>query len=115
MATLLLAWLISAVSILIVGHIIPGFEVQSFGSALIAAVVIGLINGTIGLFLKIITIPLSILTFGIFFLVINALMLMFASSLLSGFTVSGFWAAFFGAIVLAIVNMLIRGLIGSSE
>lgn len=115
MATLLLSWIISAVSILIVGHIIPGFDVQSFGSALIAAVVIGLINGTIGLFLKIITIPLSILTFGIFFLVINALMLMFASSLLSGFTVSGFWAAFFGAIVLAIVNMLIRSLIASSE
>ncbi len=115
MATLLLSWIISAVSILIVGHIIPGFDVQSFGSALIAAVVIGLINGTIGLFLKIITIPLSILTFGIFFLVINALMLMFASSLLSGFTVSGFWAAFFGAIVLAIVNMLIRSLIGASQ
>lgn len=115
MATLLLSWIISAVSILIVGHIIPGFDVQSFGSALIAAVVIGLINGTIGLFLKIITIPISILTFGIFFLVINALMLMFASSLLSGFSVSGFWAAFFGAIVLAIVNMLIRSLIGSSK
>ena len=113
MGTLILAWIISAISILIVGHIIPGFEVQSFWSALIAAVVIGLINGTIGLFLKIITIPLSILTFGIFFLVINALMLMFASSLLSGFTVSGFWAAFFGAIVLAIVNMLIRGLVGA--
>ena len=115
MLTLLLSWIISAVSILIVGHIIPGFDVQSFGSALIAAVVIGLINATIGLFLKIITIPLSILTFGIFLLVINALMLMFASSLLSGFTVSSFWAAFFGAIVLAVVNMLIRGFIGTSE
>ena len=115
MATLLLSWIISAVSILIVGHIIPGFEVLSFGSALIAAVVIGLINATVGLFLKIITFPLSILTFGIFLLVINALMLMFASSLLSGFTVTGFWAAFFGAIVLAIVNMLFRSLVGGRE
>ena len=115
MLAIILSWIISAVSILIVGHIIPGFDVQSFGSALIAAVVIGLINATIGLFLKIITIPLSILTFGIFLIVINALMLMFASSLLSGFTVSSFWAAFFGAIVLAIVNMLIRGLIGARE
>jgi len=115
MGTLIIAWLISAVSILIVGQIIPGFEVQSFGSALIAAVVIGLINATVGLFLKIITIPISILTFGIFLLVINALMLMFASSLLSGFTVTGFWAAFFGAIVLAIVNMLFRSLIGGRE
>jgi putative membrane protein len=93
--------------------IVPGFEVESFGSALIAAVVIGLINATVGLFLKIITIPISILTFGIFLLVINALMLMFASSLLSGFTVTGFWAAFFGAIVLALVNMVLRGIIGA--
>lgn len=115
MKILVVAWFISAVSLLIVGHIIPGFEVQSFGSALIAAVIIGLINATIGLFLKIITIPLSILTFGIFLLVINALMLMFASSVLSGFTVSGFWAAFFGAIVLAIVNMIIRGLLGTER
>ncbi|MCK5390885.1 MAG: phage holin family protein [Deltaproteobacteria bacterium] len=115
MKILVVAWLISAVSLLIVGYIIPGFEVQSFGSALIAAVIIGLINATIGLFLKIITIPLSILTFGIFLLVINALMLMFASSVLSGFTVSGFWAAFFGAIVLAIVNMIIRGLLGTEQ
>jgi putative membrane protein len=115
MKILVVAWLISAVSLLIVGHVIPGFEVQSFGSALIAAVIIGLINATIGLFLKIVTIPLSILTFGIFLLVINALMLMFASSILSGFTVTGFWAAFFGAIVLAIVNMIIRGLLGGEQ
>jgi putative membrane protein len=111
MKTLIVTWLISAVSILIVGHIISGFEVQSFGSALIAAVVIGLINATIGLFLKIITFPLSILTFGIFLLVINALMLMFASSLLEGFTVTGFWAAFFGALVLAIINAVLRSLL----
>ena len=114
MAALVLSWIISAISILIVGHVIPGFDVQSFGSALIAAIVIGLINATIGLFLKIITFPLSILTFGIFLLVINALMLMFASSLLEGFTITGFWPAFFGAIVLAIVNMLIRSLVGAA-
>ena len=113
MGLLLISWLISTVSLIIVGMIVPGFEVESFGSALIAAVIIGLINATVGLFLKIITIPISILTFGIFLLVINALMLMFASSLLSGFTVTGFWAAFFGAIVLALVNMVLRGIIGS--
>jgi len=113
MGYLIISWLISAVSLLIVGHIIPGFEVVSFGSALITAIVIGLINATVGFFLKIITFPISILTFGIFLLVINALMLMFASSLLSGFTVTGFWAAFFGAIVLAIINMIIRGITGT--
>ena len=113
MGYLIITWLISAVSLLIVGQIIPGFDVQSFGSALIAAVVIGLINATIGFFLKIITLPLSILTFGIFLLIINALMLMFASSLLQGFTVTGFWPAFFGAIVLAIVNMAFKGILGT--
>ena len=110
---LIISWLVSAVSLLIVGHIIPGFEVVSFGSALIAAVVIGFINATVGFFLKIITLPISILTFGIFLLVINALMLMFASSLLSGFTVTGFWAAFFGAVVLAVVNMIFRSILGT--
>jgi putative membrane protein len=113
MKYLLIQWIISAASLLIVSYIIPGFVVEGIGTALLAAVIIGLINATIGLFLKIITIPLSILTFGIFLLVINALMLMLASSILSpGFHVSGFWAAFFGAAVMAIVSMILRHLLG---
>jgi putative membrane protein len=93
--------------------ILPGFQVDSIGTALFAAVIIGLINATIGLFLKIITIPLSILTFGIFLLVINGLMLMLASSLVSGFNVAGFWTAFFAALILAIVSTLLRSLLGT--
>ena len=73
MKSILITWIISAASLLIVAHILPGFQVDSIGTALFAAVIIGLINATIGLFLKIITIPLSILTFGIFLLVINGL------------------------------------------
>lgn len=111
MLHLILSWFLSALSLVIVAHIIPGFEVKSFGSALIAAIVIGLINATIGLVLKILTIPISILTFGLFLLVINALMLQLASKLVSGFVVSGFWPAFFGAIVLAIVSMVLKGLV----
>ncbi|KAB2832868.1 MAG: phage holin family protein, partial [Candidatus Dadabacteria bacterium] len=76
MKYLLIQWIISTASLLIVSYIIPGFVVEGIGTALLAAVIIGLINATIGLFLKIITLPLSILTFGIFLLVINALMLM---------------------------------------
>lgn len=113
MKYILIQWIISAASLLIVSYIIPGFVVEGIGTALLAAVIIGLINATIGLFLKIITIPLSILTFGIFLLVINALMLMLASSILSpGFHVSGFWTAFFGAAVMAIVSMILRQLLG---
>jgi len=108
---LLLNWLLSAVSLLIVSHLVPGFHVQGFTAALIAALVIGLVNATIGLLLKIITFPLAFLTLGLFWLVINALMLMFASAILSpNFVVSGFWPAFLGAIVLSLVNMLLKAL-----
>jgi putative membrane protein len=111
MLHLIVNWFLSALSLVIVAHIIPGFVVQGFGSALIAAVVIGLVNATIGFVLKILTIPISILTFGLFLLVINALMLMLSSKLVSGFIVNGFWPAFFGAIVLAIVSMVLKGLV----
>jgi putative membrane protein len=113
---LLLNWLLSAISLLIVSHLVPGFHVRGIMAALIAAVVIGLVNATLGLFLKIITFPLSILTLGIFWFVINALMLMFASALLSpDFVVRGFWPAFWGAIVLALINMLLKGLARDAE
>ncbi|HVO25628.1 MAG TPA: phage holin family protein [Candidatus Margulisiibacteriota bacterium] len=111
MLYLLTNWFLSALSIVIVAHLIPGFEVRSFGTALIAAVVIGLINASIGIVVKLLTLPLTILTFGLFLLVINALMLLFASALVPGFIVSGFLPAFFGAIVLSLVNTVLRELV----
>lgn len=105
---ILLNWLLSAVSLLIVAHLVPGFYVRSFGAALLAALVIGLINATLGFFLKIITFPITILTLGIFWIVINALMLEFASWFSPGFNVRSFGAAFIGAIVLSLVNMVLR-------
>ena len=107
---LIIHWILSAISLLLVAHLVPGFHVQSFGTALIAALVIGLVNGTIGLILKILTIPISILTFGLFLLVINALMLEIASALVSGFMVASFGSAFIGAIVLAVLNALLRSI-----
>jgi putative membrane protein len=110
MAHLLLHWLISAVSLVIVAYLFPGIELRGLGSALIAPIVIGLINATIGFILKIVTFPITILSLGIFLLVINALMLQLASYLVPGFFVAGFWSAFFGAIVLSIVSMILRSL-----
>lgn len=107
---LLLNWLLSAIGLLIVSHVIPGFYVRDFTAALIAALVIGLVNATLGLLLKIITLPLTILTLGIFWWVINALMLLFASNFVPGFAVHGFWAAFWGAVVLSLINMLLKAL-----
>jgi len=108
---LILHWVLSALSLMIVAHIVPGFAVKSFGSALLASLVIGLVNATIGLVLKVLTFPLTLLTFGLFLLVINALMIQLSSSMLDGFHVTGFWPAFFGAIVLAIVSSLLRSLV----
>jgi putative membrane protein len=108
---LLLNWLLSAIGLLIVSYIMPGFHVSGFGAALIAALVIGLVNATLGLFLKIVTFPLTILTLGIFWWIINALMLLFASAILRpSFIVSGFLPASLGAIVLSLVNMVLRAL-----
>jgi putative membrane protein len=104
-------WFLSALSIVIVAHVIPGFHVSGFGTALIAAIVIGLVNATIGMFVKLLTLPLTIVTFGLFLLVINACMLKFASALVPGFVVAGFAPAFFGAIVLSIVHTALRNLV----
>ena len=112
---LILHWILSAVALLIVARLIPGFYIRGFGSALIAAVVIGLVNATLGFLLKLISLPLIILTLGIFWFVINALMLMFASAFVPGFIVRGFWPAFWGAIVLSLVNMAFRTLIPRRE
>jgi len=112
----LINWLLSALAVWVVSRLIPGFHVTSVPAALIAALVIGLVNATLGVLLKIVTFPLTILTLGLFWLVINALMLELASWLLSpSFRVDTFAAAFWGAIVLSLVNMLFRWLAGTGR
>jgi putative membrane protein len=107
---------LSALAVWVVSRLIPGFHVSGASAALIAALVIGLVNATLGLVLKVITFPLTILTLGIFWLVINALMLELASAILSpAFRVDNFLAAFWGAIILSLVNMLFRWLAGTSR
>ena len=111
MMILIVNWLLSALSILIVAYLIPGFDVRGFGTALIAAVVIGLINATLGFILRIFTLPITVLTFGLFLLVINAFILRFAAYFVSGFVVRGFLPAFVGGIVLVLVNTVLRHLV----
>ena len=108
---LLLHWILSAIALLVVSDFVPGFHVRGLVPALIAAVVIGLLNATVGLFLKIITFPLSILTLGIFLLVINGVMIMVASAIVPGFHVVGLGPAFWGAVVLALLGILIRAIV----
>jgi len=108
---LLLNWLLSGLAVWIVAHVVPGIYVRNALDALIAALVIGFVNATLGLVLKILTLPLTVATLGLFWFVINALMLKFASALVPGFQVQGFFAAFVGAILLSLVSMVLRWLI----
>jgi putative membrane protein len=113
---LLLSWVLSAVAVWIVAQVVPGISVHGPVAALIAALVIGFINATIGTLLKILTFPLTLLTLGLFWLVINGLMLELASALLSpGFQVHGFFAAFIGAIVLSLVNLMLKAIVLPSK
>lgn len=107
---LIINWILSAIALLIVAYIVPGFYVSSFLAALIAAAVIGIINATVGFFLKVVTFPLTILTLGIFWVVVNALMLELASKFVSGFEIRSFGAAFVAAILLSIINMIFHWL-----
>jgi putative membrane protein len=111
----LLNWVLSALAVWVVARFIHGFHVNGPVAALIAALVIGFVNATLGVFLKIVTFPLTLLTLGIFWLVINAAMIELASAIVPGFHVDTFGAAFWGAIVLSLVNMFFRWLAGTDN
>jgi len=112
MLRLLVNWLLSALALILVANLVPGFRlVGGFKYALIAAAVIGLINATIGAILKIITFPLTVLTLGIFWFVVNAIVLELASFFLRGFEIRSFFAAFIGAIALSFVNLILHLLV----
>jgi len=108
---LLVSWVLSGIAVWIVARVVPGISVSGPLAALIAALAIGFVNATIGLLLKVLTFPLTLVTLGLFWFVINALMLKLASVLVPGFQVHGFLAAFVGAIVLSLVNMMLKWLV----
>lgn len=106
MLGLLLRWIVGAVTLILISRLVPGIELRNFTTALIAVIVIGLLNATLGLLLKVLTFPLSLLTLGLFLLVINAFVLIVASHVVPGFIVASFGSAFVAAIILALVHML---------
>ena len=108
---LLINWLLSALALWIVAQIIPGIVVRSYGTALIATVVIAIVNTIVGWPLRILTIPLTLLTLGLFWLILNAFLLKLASLFVPGFAVQGFLPAFLGSIVLTIVGYLLRHMV----
>jgi putative membrane protein len=109
----LLQWVISGVAIIIAAYLLPGVVVEGFLAALVTALILGLVNAIIRPILIILTLPLNILTLGLFTLVINALMVMLAAAIVPGFAVQGFWWALLFGIVLAIVNSALSPLLAA--
>ncbi len=101
---LIIRLLLNAAALLVVAYVVPGFSVESFWYALIAAVVLGLVNAIIKPILVVLTLPITILTLGLFTLVINALLIWGVAALLDGFAVDGFMAALYGGIILWVIS-----------
>ena len=108
---LILLWVLNAVALLCVAYLMPSIHVASFGSAMLAALLLGLVNAVVRPLLLLLTLPVTLLTLGLFIFVINGLMFWLASSLLEGFAVGGFWPAVFGALVYSIVSWALTSLL----
>jgi len=108
---LLLIWLINALALLALPYVFPWVRVDSFGAALIAALALGLINTLIRPLLILLTLPVTVLTLGLFIFVINGLLFWLVGSFVDGFHVSGFWSGVFGAIVYSLISWLLASLL----
>ena len=108
---LLLRWLLSALALMGIAYYLPGIGVANFYTALIAALVLGLVNALIRPIILVLTLPVNILTLGLFTLVVNALMFLLVATVVKGFTVAGFWPAFWGALIMTLVGWVVSGLL----
>jgi len=108
---LLLVWLINAAALLGVSYLMPSIQVASFGAALVAALVLGLINAAIRPLLVLLTLPVTVITLGLFIFVINGLMFWMASAVLDGFKVADLWSGILGAIVYSVISWLLSALV----
>lgn len=104
--SILISWLITTIAILVAAHIIPGIKVDSLGGALVGAAILGILNVVLKPIFVILTLPITLITLGLFLFVINALVFWLAGSLLSGFHVQSFWSALLGSLVVSIVSYL---------
>ena len=111
MVRILIGWLLNAIALLAVAYLMPSIQVASIGSALIAALVLGLANTLVRPVLVILTLPVTLLTLGLFLLVINGLLFWAVGSFLEGFSVGGFWPGFFGAILYSLISWLLTALL----
>ncbi len=108
MAPLLLHLLVTAALLLVVARVVKGITIDGFGTALLAALAFGFVNACVRPLMILLTLPLTILTFGLFLFVINALLFWAAASVLDGFYVSGFWAALLGSIIYSVIMLVVN-------
>jgi putative membrane protein len=108
---LLIVWLINTIALILVAYLLPGVNVADFTSALVAALVLGLVNTVIRPILVLLTLPVTILTLGLFIFVINGLLFWFVGSFIQGFQVAGFWWGVLGAIVYSLISWLLTALV----
>jgi putative membrane protein len=111
MVRILVGWLLNALALLAVAYLLPSIHVASIGSALIAALVLGLVNSVIRPVLVLLTLPVTLLTLGLFLLVINGLLFWAVGNMLAGFSVGGFWSGFFGALLYSLISWALSGLL----
>ena len=111
MMNLLIAWLVNTVSLIAVAYLMPSIKVDTFVTALIAALVLGLVNAIIRPVLVLLTLPVTLLTLGLFIFVINGLLFWAVGSFVKGFVVDGFWAGFLGAIVYSLISWVLSALL----
>lgn len=107
MTRLLIVWILNAVALMAVAYLMPSIKVTSFVSALFAAFALGLVNTLIRPVLTFLTLPISVLTLGFFYLVLNGLLFWMVGKVLEGFTVDGFWAAVFGGLLYGLISWLL--------
>jgi len=112
MKRFLIHWLVIALALWVTAYILPGVNVDSTQALAIAAVVLGLVNALIRPILTILTLPITILTLGLFYLIVNGLTFLLASKMVPGFHVSGFWWAVLGALVVSIISSFVGGFAG---
>ena len=108
---LLLRWLILTVAIIIASYLLEGIHVSGFFSAFFAAAILGILNALFRPILILLTLPINILSLGLFTFVINALMLMMVSGIIPGFEVHGFWTAVLGSLIISIISWLLNSFI----
>lgn len=104
----LVHWLLASMALAITAYVVPGFRIENFVAALLAALIVGFVNMFIWPVIAVLTLPLTVVTFGLFLFVVNGIALKIAAAITPGFTIDGFLPAIIGSIVLAVVGWLVR-------